>query len=143
MRFRCPICDKEVDPAALRMQWGAGGGYRCPSCQGLVRYCPPYLVLNAVVSLLIALGILIILGVRTIGTLLALSALIWYPVSLLVNVAASRIKPPTLKRIRDRGYAPAYQIFGEGSHDMPTTPEPTSPGQEPSEVNSEEDTRKS
>jgi len=63
-------------------------------------------------------------------------------VSLLVNVAASRIKPPTLKRKRDRGYAPAYQIFGEGSHATPTTPEPTTPGQEQSEANSDEGARK-
>ena len=142
MRLRCPICNKEIDSTALRMEWGPGGGYRCPSCQGLVRYCPPYLGLNAVVSLLIALAILITLGVRTIGTLLALSALIWYPVPLLVNVAASRIKPPTLKRRRDRGYAPAYQIFGEGSHAMPTAPEPATHGQEPSEANSDEGARK-
>ena len=143
MRLRCPICNKEIDSTALRMEWGPGGGFRCPFCQEPVRISQPYRGLNAVLSLLIALGILITLGVRTIGTLLFLSALIWIPVSLFLNAAASRIKPPTLKRGRNGGYAPAYQIFGEGSHAMPTAPEPTTPGQEPSEANTDEGARKS
>ena len=52
----------------------------------------------AILSLLIAVGILIALRVHEVGLFLILTVLIWVPVSLSLNAASSRIKPPTLKR---------------------------------------------
>lgn len=99
MTFRCPVCDRQIDSSALRMEWSSGGAYHCPLCNELVRISLPYRLHVAAVSVLIASGFLMALRVH--GPLFFfLTVLIWVPVSLSLNAAASRIKPPTLKRGR-------------------------------------------
>src|SRR5215467_14015922 len=119
MRLRCPICNNEVDSTALRMEWGAGGGYHCPACNELVRVSLPYRLHVALLSLLIAAGIVIVVRVYNPVAFALLSALIWVPVSLLLNAASSRIKPPTLKAVQSPYGHHSYELFQEG--DSPKT----------------------
>src|SRR5690349_21818462 len=139
MRLRCPICNNEIDSTALRMEWGPGGGFRCPSCEGAVRVSQPYLAFSAILSLLITIGTLILIGVRFSGTFLLLTAIIWIPVSLFLNMVASRFKRPTLRIDRSGLRPPAYELFAKGDHTEPTTSPQNTPQQERRESNSEED----
>jgi hypothetical protein len=131
MRLRCPICDEEIDSTALRMEWGPGGGFRCPSCGEPVRISQPYRGLMAILSLLIAGGILMALGIHSVTTFLLLTALMWVPVSLLLNTAVSRVRPPTLKKGPSGDYLPPYQIFQEVRPTKPMAKPVATTGQEP------------
>jgi hypothetical protein len=124
MRLRCPVCNNEVDSTALRMEWGAGGAYHCPLCNELVRISLPYRIHVALLSLAIAVGILIFLRVRNPVAFLFLTAVIWVPVSLLLNAASSRIKPPTLKAQRQKSpYGRhTYELLANGDHVEPAGP---------------------
>ncbi len=116
MRLRCPVCNNEVDSTALRMEWGAGGGYHCPICNELVRISLPFRLHVALLSLLIAAGTLIIVRVHNTVAFVLLSVLIWVPVSLLLNAVSSRIRPPTLKAVHQRSpYSHhSYELFQKG-----------------------------
>ena len=138
MLLRCPACNNEIDSTALRMEWGAGGGYRCPACNELVRISLPYRIHVAILSLLIAVGILIVLQIRNPFAFLLLTALIWVPVSLFLNAASSRIGPPTLKRQRSAYGRHGYELLGEGGRTEPPASKTNSKRQEPSRPNSEE-----
>jgi len=139
VRLRCPICGEEIDSAGLRMEWGPGGGFRCPSCKGPVRVSQPYRTFSAILSFLIASGILILIGVRFSGTFLLLTAIIWIPVSLFLNMVASRFKRPTLSLDRSGLHRPAYELFAKGDHAESSTSPQNTPQQERRESNSEED----
>ena len=115
MIFRCPVCNRDFDSAALRMEWGPGGGFRCPLCNEPVRVAQPYRAGIAVVSLLIVSGTLTLIGVRTIVTFVILTAVLWVPVSLFLNMAASRIKAPRLQPGRSGSDPLAYQLFRRGT----------------------------
>ena len=118
MLLRCPVCNNEVDSTSLRMEWGAGGYYHCPACNELVRISLPYRVHVALLSLLIAVVILIVMRIRNPIAFLLLAAVIWVPVSLFLNAASSRIKPPTLKAQQRRSpYGRhSYELLAKGDH---------------------------
>lgn len=120
------------------MEWGPGGGFRCPSCKGAVRVSQPYRVLSATLSALIGAGILILSGVHFSGTFLLLTALIWVPISLLLNTVASRVKQPELKADRSGIHGPAYELFAKGESAEATMSTPKARQQEPREPNSHE-----
>ena len=120
------------------MEWGSGGGCHCPVCNELVRISLPYRIPAAVLSLLIAVGILIVVRVRNPVAFLFLTALIWVPVSLLFNAASSRIKPPTLKA--QQQLSPygrhAYELLAKEDRAEPTASTQSAQEQEPREPNS-------
>src|SRR6266568_7129488 len=95
--LKCPICGNPVDPASLKTAWGTGGGFECPVCKKLVRYTNPYGRIVAVISLLLAVGILKLAGVHSVTGFVVGSILLWIPISLFLNRASVRIKAPTLK----------------------------------------------
>ena len=138
MRLRCPICNNEIDSTALRMEWGSGGGYHCPVCDEPVRISLPYRIHVALLSLLIAVGILIVARVSNPFAFLFLTALIWVPVSLLLNTASSRIKPPMLKAQRSPYGQHAYELLEKGDRAEPTASTQGAHNQEPLEPNSHE-----
>jgi len=96
--LRRPMCDAVFDAAELHMEWGV----RCPKCLERVRLSNPYGGRVAVLSVLIAFGILRVIGVRAAVALIAVTILISIPVSLLLNAASMRIKSPTLKKWKPR-----------------------------------------
>src|SRR5579859_1314665 len=140
MRLRCPACNQEIDSTALRIEWGTGGAYHCPLCNELVRISLPYRLHVAVISTLIAVAVLIVLKVRNPAAFLFLTALIWVPVSLILNAASSRIKPPTLKKQRQQR-SPyddhTYQIVQENYQGTQTPSTPTAVKQEPDQAKPE------
>jgi hypothetical protein len=138
MLLRCPICNNEVDSTALRMEWGAGGGYHCPVCNEPVRISLPYRIHVALLSLVIAVGILIVLRVRNPVAFLFLTAVIWVPISLLLNAASSRIKPPKLKAQRPPYGRHAYDLLAKGDRAEPSASTQSAHDQEPHEPNSHE-----
>src|SRR6267154_1101767 len=95
MTFQCPNCLGQVDSSSLRMEWSSGGAYYCPLCRELVRISLPYRPHVAVLSLLIAVGILMLLRVHGVALFLFLTVLIWVP----------HLTPPRLasNRRRSRG----------------------------------------
>lgn len=81
MTYKCPACGEEFDVGALQQPAGIGGSY-CPKCHERVYVSIPYGRAMAFISLLIALGILLLLHVRAILGLIIGTLLIWIPLSL-------------------------------------------------------------
>lgn len=102
MTYKCPICEKEFGVAELQIPAGATGGAYCPHCGERVRVFYPYGRLVAIVSLLIAIGTLVLLHVRSIVMFAIGIVLIWVPLSLYLKLVSVRYGPPTLKRWKER-----------------------------------------
>ena len=102
MMLRCPVCGANVDLTQLQLDWGVEGGPRCPKCLERVRYSNAYGGPVAILSLLVAVGILTLFRVHTYVVFFVGTVLIWIPVSLFLNAASVRIKPPTLRRRKPR-----------------------------------------
>ena len=102
MTLRCPICGADIDSSQLRLDWGVEGGPRCPKCLERVRYSNPYGSYVGVLSLLVALGIMVLVHVQTYLSFLGGTILLWIILSLLLNAASVRIKPPSLERWKPR-----------------------------------------
>jgi hypothetical protein len=62
----CPACGEAVEPAELQQPAGIGGGTYCPKCGERVYVSSPYPKLIAVLSLLLAVGILLLMRVTSV-----------------------------------------------------------------------------
>ena len=111
MTYKCPACGEEFHVDALQQPAGIGGGSYCPKCHERVYVSIPYGRAVAFISLLIALGILLLLHVRAILGLIIGTLLIWIPLSLFLNVCSTRLKPPFLKKWKARRHRTRRTFF--------------------------------
>jgi hypothetical protein len=102
LRYHCPYCEHDFDPGALQQPAGIGGGSYCPKCQERVRVSFPYAGIVAIVSLLLAVGLLLLRKVTSVIWFVVGTAVLWIPISLLLNAYSARFKPPTLKKWKER-----------------------------------------
>lgn len=116
--LKCPICGSLLTMATLRVEPGTGGAVRCPNCQELLQFSKPYSKFVAILSLLISIGVLALIRVQTLLGFAIGIPLIWIPLSLLMNVASLRIKPPTLQKHK----APPRSFF-QWLYDRDTLPD--------------------
>ena len=93
------------------------GGSFCPHCHERFAISGPSKVV-AIASLTIAVGILALVGVRSIIGLVLGSALLWVPVSLFLNAAAARRKGVVLRK-----WKPRRRTFFEWLYERDSTPE--------------------
>lgn len=102
MHLLCPLCYNGVDSSALRLERGKGGAFHCPNCNSLVRFSRPYQRHIAVFALFAAWCLLFASGVRRVLTLLIASAVLWVPISLILNTVMVRVVPLTLEAWKPR-----------------------------------------
>jgi len=93
------------------------GGSFCPHCHERFAISGPSKAV-AIASLTIAVGILALVGVRSIIGLVLGSALLWVPVSLFLNAAAARRKGVVLRK-----WKPRRRTFFEWLYERDSTPE--------------------
>ena len=92
-------------------------GSFCPHCHERFAISGPSKAV-ATASLTIALGILVLVGVRSIIGIVLGSALLWIPVSLFLNVASVRREGVLL-----REWKPRRKTFFEWLYERDSTPE--------------------
>ena len=85
-----------MELGALKTEPGTGGGVRCPGCHELLHVSKPYGRLVFIVSLILSIGVLVPLQVRSVPVFMIAVVVIWIPLSLILNVASLQFKPPTL-----------------------------------------------
>ena len=117
MLVQCPTCGNSFDLAARERPGGMTAGSFCPLCHERFAISGPSKVV-ATVSLIIALGILALTGVRSIVGLVLWSALLWIPLSMFLNVATVRRKGIALRK-----WHPRRRTFFEWLYDRDSTPE--------------------
>jgi len=117
MLVQCPACGKSFDLAAREQPGGMTGGSFCPHCHERFAISGPSKAV-AIASLTIAVGILALVGVRSIIGLVLGSALLWVPVSLFLNAAAARRKGVVLRK-----WKPRRRTFFEWLYERDSTPE--------------------
>jgi hypothetical protein len=93
------------------------GGSFCPLCKERFSISGPSEAV-AIASLIVALGILVVVGVRSIIGLVVGSALLWVPVSLVLNLAAVRRRGVALRK-----WKPRKRTFFEWLYERDSTPE--------------------
>jgi hypothetical protein len=100
--YQCPICFAEFDAIALQRPSGVTGASYCPNCKGRVQVSLPYGKPVAVISVLIAWGLLALMRVKTAFGIIFGTVLIWIPLSLYMNALLFRYRAPTLKKWEPR-----------------------------------------
>src|SRR5437763_1792458 len=113
MTYQCPYCGTSFDAVDLQQPAGIAGGTYCPKCQERVRVSFPYSGIVAALSLLLAIGSLLVLKVRSVVWLGVGSAALWIPISLLLNSYLARFKFPTLKKWEDRKHKTFFEWLYE------------------------------
>ena len=115
----CPICGAEFDLSELVRNWGGNErGQRCPKCDGRVQLSYPYGLAVGLLSVPIALRILALFGVRSLTGYVIGTIVLWIPVSLFLNTASVRIKPPYLRKCRPKSEPkPRPRTFFEWLYD--------------------------
>jgi hypothetical protein len=116
MLVRCPTCGNSFDLAAREQPGGIAGGTFCPQCHERFAISGPSKAV-AVASLIIALGTLALVGVRSIVGLFLGSVLLWIPISLFLNVATMRSKGVVIRKWR-----PRRRTFFEWLYERDSTP---------------------
>lgn len=116
--YECPICGHSFAVTDLQQPGGVGGGSYCPNCQERVYVSFAYGGWIAVISFFLALAALALLHVRTILGFVIGAIFIWVPLSLFLNVASSRYRPPTLRKWKQR-----RRTFFEWLYDRDSVPE--------------------
>jgi hypothetical protein len=117
MLVQCPTCGNSFDLAARERPGGTTGGSFCPHCHERFAIPGPTKAV-AIASLIIALGILALVGVRSIIGFVSGSALLWIPISLFLNGAAVRRKGVVLRKWKTR-----RRTFFEWLYERESTPE--------------------
>jgi len=64
--YVCPACGEALEPAELQQPAGIGGGTYCPKCRERVYVSSPYPKLVAVLSLLLAVGTILLMRVTSV-----------------------------------------------------------------------------
>jgi hypothetical protein len=117
MLVQCPTCGNSFDLAERERPARITGGSFCPQCHERFAISGPGKAV-AIASLIIALGIPALVGIRsTIGLVLG-SALLWIPISLFLNLATVRRKGVVLRK-----WTPRRRTFFEWLYERDSTPE--------------------
>lgn len=74
----------------------------CPKCQARVYVSSPYPKLVAVLSLLLAVGALLLMRVTSVIWLVAGTLVLWVPISMSLNLYTLQFKRSTLKKWQPR-----------------------------------------
>jgi len=101
-RFNCPTCGEPLDPVDLLRPAGLGGGTLCPKCLDRVVVSFPYSKIVVVISLVLAIGAMLVMRVRSVPWFLVGTVVLWVPISLWLNVYSTRFKNPVLKKWEPR-----------------------------------------
>ena len=101
MLVQCPTCGNSFDLAAREQPGGMTGGSFCPHCHERFAISWPSKAVG-IASLIIAVGIVALFGIRSIIGLVLGSALLWVPVSLFLNLATVRRKGVVLRKWKSR-----------------------------------------
>lgn len=118
MAYACPICGAKVELTELQKPAGVTGGLYCPACQARVYFAPPFRLIVSFVSMFLAAGIASLLHIASIFWFVLASALIWIPVSLLLNAWSTSIRPGALKVWKPR----RNKTFFEWLYDRDSAP---------------------
>jgi hypothetical protein len=124
MRYRCPHCGEELELSDLQQTGGFAGGLYCPKCQERITLSYPHSKLVAVVSLLLAIGILVIMHVRSIPWFAVGVVVLWIPISLALNFYSTKYKLPTLEKWKERTHKTFFEWLYERDQirALPTKP---------------------
>ena len=117
MLVQCPTCGNSFDLAARERPGGISGGSFCPRCHERFAFSGPSKTV-VIASVIIAMGILALVGVRSMIGFVLGSALLWVPISLFLNVAAMRRKAVVLRK-----WKPRRRTFFEWLYERDSTPE--------------------
>jgi hypothetical protein len=114
---QCPTCGKSFELATSERPGGVTGGSFCPNCHEQFDISGPTKAV-AIVSFLIAVGVLALAGVRSIIGLVVGSVLLWLPISLFLDVAMTRSSGVVLRKRK-----PRRRTFFEWLYERDSTPE--------------------
>ena len=130
MRYRCPHCGEELELSDLQQTAGFAGGLYCPNCQERITLSYPYSKLVAVISLLLAIGFLIIMRVRSVPWFAVGIVILWIPISLFLNFYSTKYKLPALEKWKERKHKTFFEWLYE--HDQIRAPLPSEPAKKES-----------
>jgi len=117
MLVKCPTCGISFDLVTRERPGGVSGGSFCPHCHERFAITGPGKPV-AIAALIIALGSLALVGVRSIIGLVLGSAVLWIPISLFLGAAAMRTKGVVLKK-----WKPRRRTFFEWLYERDSTPD--------------------
>ena|ERR1700731_876913 len=100
--YVCPACGESLQSAELQQPAGIGGGTYCPKCRERVYVSYPYPKLVSVLSLLLAVGTLLLTRVSSVIWFVAGTLVLWVPISLFLNLCSTQFKRSTLKKWQPR-----------------------------------------
>jgi len=90
----------------------------CPKCQSRVHLSFPHSILVAVLSLLLAIGALLVMRITSLVWLTVGTLVLWVPISMFMNIYFTRFKPANLKK-----WNPRRRTFFEWLYDRDKPPE--------------------
>jgi hypothetical protein len=111
--YVCPACGEALEPAELQQPAGIGGGTYCPKCGERVYVSSPYPKLVAVLSLLLAVGTLLLMRVTSGIWFVAGTLVLWLPISLFLNLYSTQFKRSILKKWQPRKRRTFFEWFYE------------------------------
>src|ERR1700730_294060 len=100
--YVCPACGEALEPAELQQPAGIGGGTYCPKCGERVCVSSRYPKLVQVLSLLLAVGTLLLMRVTSVIWFVAGTLVLWLPISLFLNLYSTQFKRSILKKWQPR-----------------------------------------
>ena len=131
MGYRCPACEEGLELSDLERTGGFAGGLYCPKCQQRITLSYPYSKLVAVASLLFAIGILVIMHVRSVAWFSVGIVVLWIPISLFLNFYFTKYKLPRLEKWKERTHKTFFEWLYE--RDQIRAPLPSEPAHKDSE----------
>ena len=85
----------------------------CPKCQARVYFYFPYSKLVALLSLLLAIGSLLLVRVTSLPWFIAGTVVLWVPISMFLNIYSTRFKRTSLKKWKPRATRTFFEWFYE------------------------------
>jgi hypothetical protein len=85
----------------------------CPKCQARVYFSFPYSKLVALLSLLLAIGSLLLVRVTSLPWFIAGTVVLWVPISMFLNIYSTRFKRTSLKKWKPRATRTFFEWFYE------------------------------
>jgi hypothetical protein len=117
MIYRCPTCNQEFDATELCRPAGIAGPSYCPRCRERVRVVLPYRGCIALLSLILSIGVLLLLHVKSMVALVVGTIVVWIPLSLYLNVMSFRIAASTIEKWQPRKVPGRRRTFFEWLYD--------------------------
>jgi hypothetical protein len=134
MSYACPYCGEGLELSDLDRTGGFAGGLYCPKCQERIKLSYPYSGLVAGVSLLAAMGILVIMHVKSVPWFVVGMVVLWIPISLALNSYSTKYKLPSLEKWTERTHKTFFEWLYE--RDQIRAPMPSKAAKKNSSLNS-------